>query len=197
MSAEDERPATVSEEETSLRPDGGRWMRGLGLAFVTLAVVALVSLLAFGLLNEDESGMGAASLNQEAPDFTLNLFGGGTFTLSENRGQPVVMNIWASWCVSCRQEAADKEQGWRAFRDQGVIFVGVNVMDNRDAAEAFLEEFDISYPNGPDESDIYFDYGATGTPETFFINRDGVIVQKFMGPLNAEQLSASVEELLQ
>ena len=197
MSAEDERPTTVSEEETSLRPDGGRWTRGLGLALVALVVVALVSLLAFGLLNEGESGMGAASLDREAPDFTLNLFDGGTFTLSENRGQPVVMNIWASWCVSCRQEAADKEQGWRAFRDRGVIFVGVNVMDSRGDAEAFLEEFDITYPNGPDESDIYFDYGAMGTPETFFIDRDGVIVQKFMGPLNAEQLSASVEELLQ
>jgi len=196
VSAEGERPTTVSEEETSLRPDWGRWTRGLGLAFVALVVVALVSLLAFGLLNEGETGMGAASLNREAPDFTLTLFDGGTFTLSENRGQPVVMNIWASWCDSCRQEAADKEQGWRAFRDQGVIFVGVNVMDNRGDAEAFLEEFDITYPNGPDESDIYFRYGATGTPETFFIDRDGVIVQKFMGPLNAEQLSAFVEELL-
>jgi cytochrome c biogenesis protein CcmG/thiol:disulfide interchange protein DsbE len=197
VSAEDERPATVSEDETSLRPDWGRWTRGLGLALVALAVAALVSLLAFGLLNEGESGMGAASLNREAPDFTLNLFGGGTFTLSENRGQPVVMNIWASWCDSCRQEAADMEQDWRSFRDQGVIFVGVNVMDSRGDAEAFLEQFDITYPNGPDESDIYFQYGAMGTPETFFIDRDGVIVQKFMGPLKAEQLSASVEELLQ
>jgi len=196
VSAEDERPTTVSEEETPVRRDWGRWTRGLGLALVALVVVALVSLLAFGLLNEDESGMGVVGLNREAPDFTLNLFDGGTFTLSENRGQPVVMNIWASWCVSCRQEAADMEQGWRAFRDQGVIFVGVNVMDSRGDAEAFLEQFDISYPNGPDESDIYFRYGAMGTPETFFINRDGVIVQKFMGPLNAEQLSASVEELL-
>ena len=59
----------------------------------------------------------------------------------------------------------------------------------------FLREFDITYPNGPDENDIYFDYGATGIPETFFINRDGVIVLKFLGPLNAEQLSAFVEEL--
>jgi cytochrome c biogenesis protein CcmG/thiol:disulfide interchange protein DsbE len=140
--------------------------------------------------------MGAASLNREAPDFTLNLFGGGTFTLSENHGQPVVMSIWASWCDSCRQEAADVEEVWRSFQDQGVIFVGVNVMDSRGDAEAFLEEFEITYPNGPDESDIYLYYGATGTPETFFINRDGVIVQKFMGPISAEQLSASVEDLL-
>jgi cytochrome c biogenesis protein CcmG/thiol:disulfide interchange protein DsbE len=168
----------------------------LGFAFVALVVAALVSLLAFGLVNEGEGGTGSAMLNREAPDFTLDLFGGGTFTLSGNRGQPVVMNIWASWCESCRQEAADMEQSWRSFQDRGVIFVGVNVMDSRGDAEAFLEQFDITFPNGPDESDIYLRYGATGTPETFFINRDSVIVEKFMGPLDAEQLSASVDELL-
>ena len=195
MSAQGERLAPVSQE-ASLRPGRGRWMGGLVFAFVALVVAALLSLLAFGLLNEGEGQMGAAQLNQQAPDFTLNLFDGGAFTLSENRGQPVVMNIWASWCQSCRQEAADVEEGWRAFRDQGVVFVGVNVMDSRADAEAFLKQFDVTYPNGPDESDIYLRYGATGTPETFFIDRDGVIVQKFMGPLTAEQLSALVEDLL-
>ncbi len=195
MSVGSERLTAVSEE-TSARQDWGRWTRGVGLAFVALAIAALVSLLAFGLLNEGGSDTGAASLNREAPDFTLNLFDGGTFTLSENRGQPVVMNIWASWCQSCRQEAADMEEGWRSYRDQGIVFVGVNVMDSRGDAEAFLEQFEITYPNGPDESDIYLQYGATGTPETFFINRDGVIVQKYMGPLTADRLSAFVEELL-
>lgn len=197
MAVEGERPTTVSEGETSLRPDGGRWIRGLGLAVVALAVAALVSLLAFGLVNEGDSGTGAAMLNREAPDFTLNLFDGGTFTLSENRGQPTVVNVWASWCDTCREEASVLEQGWRSFQDQGVVFVGVNVMDSRGDAEAFLEQFDITFPNGPDESDIYFQYGATGTPETYFINRDGIMVQKIVGPVDARQLSASVEELLQ
>ena len=196
MSADGERPTTVSEEEAPLRQDLGRWRSGLSFALVAFVLAAFVGLLAFGLINEDDSTTGAASLNREAPDFTLALFDGGTFTLSENGGQPVVMNIWASWCQSCRQEAADMERVWRSFRDQGVIFVGVNVMDSRADAEVFLEQFDVTYPNGPDESDIYFRYGATGTPETFFIDRDGVLVQRFMGPLTAEQVSASVEELL-
>jgi cytochrome c biogenesis protein CcmG/thiol:disulfide interchange protein DsbE len=196
VSVEGERLATVPEEETSPPTGRGRWIAGLGFVFIVVVVAALVSLLAFGLHNEGEGEMGAASLNREAPDFTLNLFDGGTFTLSENRGRPVVVNIWASWCQSCQQEAADVEEGWRSFRDQGVVFIGVNVMDSRADAEAFLERFGITYPNGPDESDIYFQYGATGTPETFFIDRDGVIVQKFVGPLTAERLSALVEELL-
>ncbi len=196
-SAEDERPAVALEAESPLQPTRRRWTRGLGVAPVAFVVLAVVGLLSFGLLSEGGRGSGVLRMSRGAPDFTLNLFDGGTFTLSEKRGQPVVMNIWASWCHSCREEAPVLEQGWRSYRDRGVKFVGVNVMDSRGDAEAFLEEFKITYPNGTDESDIYFDYGAVGVPETFFINRDGVIVLKFFGPLDAEQLSALVEELWQ
>ncbi len=194
---EGESPVIVVGEDAAPRPGWHRWTRGLGFAFVGLVILALVALLAFGMLNKGERGSGLMRLSKEAPDFTLTLFDGGTFNLSENRGQPVVMNIWASWCESCRAEAADVEQAWRSYRDQGVVFVGVNVMDNEGDAKDYLEEFDVTYPNGPDDSDIYFDYGATGTPETFFIDRDGVIVLKYLGPLNREQMSAFVEELLQ
>jgi cytochrome c biogenesis protein CcmG/thiol:disulfide interchange protein DsbE len=135
-------------------------------------------------------------LNRDAPDFTLNLVDGGTFTLSENRGRPVVVNFWSAWCDSCRAEAPVLERGWRSFQDRGVIFVGINVMNDRSDAEAFIKDFDVTYANGPDESDIRFDYGTTGHPETFFINRDGVIILKYVGPLNDEQLFDSVEELL-
>lgn len=194
MSADGETPVIALEEEAALRPAWRRWTRGLGFAFVGLVVVALVALLALGLLNKGESGAGVLRLTKEAPDFTLNLFDGGTFTLSENRGAPVVVNFWASWCDSCREEAAALERSWRSLQDQGVIFVGVNVMDSRGDAEAFLEQFDITYPNGPDESDIFFEYGAAGTPETFFVNRDGVIVLKYVGPMTEEQLLAFAEE---
>ncbi len=190
-----ERPALMLEE-AALQPAWRRWTRGLGFAFAGLVVLALVSLLAFSMLNKGESGGGPLRLNKDAPDFALNLFDGGTFTLAENRGQPVVMNIWASWCDSCADEASVLEQSWRSFRDRGVIFVGVSVMDNGGDAEVFLKEFDVTYPNGLDESDIYSEYGATGIPETFFITRGGVIVQKFMGPLKPDQLTAFVEELL-
>ncbi len=197
MSSEGEGPTVILEKETAATPAWRRLTRGLGFTFVGLVLVSLVGLLAFGLMNKSEGESGVLRLKRDAPDFTLNLFDGGTFTLSEKRGQPVVMNIWSSWCQSCRDEAPVLERGWRDFKDRGVIFVGVNVMDDRSDAEAFMREFNVSYANGPDESGIRFDYGTTGHPETFFINRDGVIVLKYIGPLNDEHMSAYVEELLQ
>ena len=196
MSWEGEGPTVVLEDETALQPAWRRLTRGLGFAFVGLVVLALVGLLTFGVINKGEGESSILRLKRDAPDFTLNLFDGNSFTLSENRGHPVVMNIWASWCQACRDEAPVLEGGWREFQDRGVVFVGVDYNDNRGDAEEFLREFDITYPNGPDESGIFFEYGATGVPETFFINRDGVIVLKYAGPLNDEQLAAFVEELL-
>lgn len=176
-------------------PAWARWTRRLGFAFVVAVALGLVALLAYGLANKGEAGAGPLRLNRAAPDFTLNLFGGGSFTFSDNRGKPVVLNIWASWCEACRDEADELEQAWRDYRDEGVVFVGVNVLDNDAGARKYIEEFGITYPNGPDEGSIYFDYGATGVPETFFINREGVIVLKYAGPLTAESLSAFIEEV--
>ncbi len=196
MSHKAQQPLLAVEEIPAVEPGWERWTRALGFGFVALVVIGLIGLLSYGLLNKGGEG-GALKLNRDAPDFSLNLFSGGTFTLSENLGKPVVMNIWASWCDSCRDEAPVLEQGWWTFRDKGVVFVGVDVMDKREDALKFIEEFNVTYPNGPDESDIYFDYGTTGVPETFFINREGKIVMKFMGPMTSEQLSGFVEELLQ
>lgn len=196
MSQEGERPGSAVEEKAARQPAWAAWTRALGFAFVALVVLALVTLLAYSLVNKGESGTGALRLNRDAPDFTLDLFEGGTFTLAENRGKPVVVNFWASWCDTCRDEAPVLEQGWRSFSDKGVVFVGVNVMDNRADALKFIEEFDVSYPNGPDKHNIYFKYGATGVPETFFIDRQGKIILRFVGPLNAEQLATFVGELL-
>ncbi|MDI6857461.1 MAG: TlpA disulfide reductase family protein [Dehalococcoidia bacterium] len=176
-------------------PAWARWTRRLGFAFVVAVALGLVALLAYGLANKGEAGAGPLRLNRAAPDFTLSLFDGGSFTLSENRGKPVVLNIWASWCEACRDEADELEQAWRDYRDEGVVFVGVNVLDNDADARKYIEEFGITYPNGPDEGSIYFDYGATGVPETFFINREGVIVLKYAGPLSTDSLSAFIEEV--
>jgi cytochrome c biogenesis protein CcmG/thiol:disulfide interchange protein DsbE len=132
-----------------------------------------------------------------APDFTLPLFDGGQITLSELRGQVVVINVWASWCLPCRDEASVLENGWQRYRDRDVTFIGIDYMDTEPAARAFMEEFGITYPNGPDlGSRIAEAYNVQGVPETFFVTPQGEIADAHVGPLSEAQLTAILERLL-
>jgi cytochrome c biogenesis protein CcmG/thiol:disulfide interchange protein DsbE len=176
---------------------GGGLVRILGFGFVAAVVLALVLMLGYGLASKHGS-TGNSLLGREAPNFTLELFDGNTLTLSDLRGQPVVVNFWASWCPSCREEAPDLEKVWRDYKDQGVAFVGVDVSDTRQDALDYIKEFDITYSNGPDPGKkIYDAYGVTGFPETFFVSRQGIVVRKFVGPLDQQTLASFVEDLLQ
>ena len=172
------------------------WGRWIALAVGVVLLLVVVAPLAYGLFSGRGDASGAILLRRSAPDFTLNLFRGGTFALSEARGSPVVVNFWSSWCSSCREEAPYLEQAWRQYRDRGVVFVGVNIWDEREDALRFLDEFNITYPNGPDEASIFVAYGATGVPETFFINADGMIVYRYVGPLSPQRLSDLVGDIL-
>lgn len=134
---------------------------------------------------------------REAPDFTLELYSGEQLRLADLRGKPVMVNFWASWCPPCRQEAPLLERTWREYEEKGVVFIGVNIWDNEDDAQAFLREFDITYPNGPDpRGKISIDYGLTGIPETYFIDREGKIMRKWIGPFTEEALQAFLDEIV-
>lgn len=134
-----------------------------------------------------------------APDFTLPLLEGqGSITLSDLGGQPVLLNFWASWCVACKEEAPVLAEGWRKWRDTGVIFLGVNTQDSRSAAIAFEERYGVEYQSVVDENGkVTYAYGVTGFPETFFIDRRGMIVAKYVGPMNGPTLDAYVGALVE
>ena len=141
---------------------------------------------------------GVADVDVEvARDFTLDLHGGGTFTLSSLRGKVVLVDFWASWCAPCRQEAPVLEQTYRDYAGTDVEFIGVNIWDLPDSAAAYVEEFGIGYPNGVDGGGkIAIDYGVKGIPEKFFIDRDGVVRQKFVGPIRPDKLKDALDRLL-
>lgn len=179
-------PLQVSKENKLQTRQWGRFA-----AYGLLAV--LLGFLTWGLLNAYEGPVEAGM----APDFTITTYGGEAYTLSELRGQVVVINFWASWCDPCREEAAYLENTWRKYRDQGVVFIGVDYVDTEREALAYLDEFGITYPNGPDLGTRISDtYRIQGVPETFFVAKNGELRGNHIGPLEPPQLDEKIEELL-
>ena len=160
---------------------------------VVLAVVGLIALLGWGLVRVQKGPVERCT----APDFTLTSFEGETLTLSQLRGRVVIINFWASWCIPCREEAAYLEKTWRKYKDQGVVFIGVDYVDTEKAALAYIDEFDITYFNGPDlGTRISQLYRIKGVPETYYVAKDGTVRGNHIGPLTAPSLDQKIEELL-
>ncbi len=164
----------------------GRWAVYTGIA-------ALFAFLALGLLNAYKGPVDSG----KAPDFTLTTFDGRDVTLSKLRGQVVVINFWASWCVPCRDEAPYLEKTWRKYRDRGVVFIGVDYVDTEKGALAFIKEFDITYLNGTDIGTRISDaYHIKGVPETYFVAKNGDLRGNNIGPLTAPALDNKIDALL-
>lgn len=165
----------------------------LTLVIGGLFIVGLLAVFGWKMVNENQTMV----IDGPAPDFTLPLFEGGEMTLSELKGQVVVVNFWASWCIPCRDEAPFLEEAWRKYRDQGVVFIGIDYLDTDKDAKAFMKEFEVSYPNGPDlGTKIAQKYHISGVPETFFIAKDGRMGDMEIGPLTKARLVQAIEELL-
>jgi cytochrome c biogenesis protein CcmG/thiol:disulfide interchange protein DsbE len=131
-----------------------------------------------------------------APQFELTTFEGDQITLSELQGQIVVVNFWASWCVECYDEAPLLEEAYQDFKDQGVVFLGVDYLDTEKEAQVYISQYGITYPNGYDlRSEISETFQLTGVPETFFIDRDGSIHHVQIGPIERPQLYQLLQDL--
>ncbi|MBI3739464.1 MAG: TlpA family protein disulfide reductase [Chloroflexi bacterium] len=164
-----------------------------GLILTFAIVLALLGLLAWGLVQAQAGPRESGT----APDFTIIGFDGRTVTLSELRGRVVIINFWASWCPPCREEAAYLEETWRKYKDEGVVFIGVDYVDTEKEALAYIKEFDITYINGPDiGTRIAQAYNIKGVPETYYVARNGELRGVHIGPLKSPELDDKIEELL-
>jgi cytochrome c biogenesis protein CcmG, thiol:disulfide interchange protein DsbE len=136
--------------------------------------------------------------SRKAPGFTLpDLASGRSVSLSDFRGRIVVLNVWASWCLPCREEAPGLQATWQAYRSRGVQFLGSDYADDRYAARAFIDEFGITYPSVFDPSgELAADYGFFGLPSTFVIDGSQRIRVRFTGYVTARDLREILDEFL-
>ena len=164
---------------------------------VGLALVALLGLMIWGIGKRAAGTVGSVPVAiRPAPPFSLTLLDGRQFDLAAARGKPVVINFWASWCIPCEEEAAVLEQASRAYRDR-VVLIGVNVQDTEPLARDFLRRFGVTYPNGRDATGaIAVEYGMSGVPETYFVDRDGQLVRKWQGALDEARLRSFLDDLV-
>lgn len=173
--------------------------KSVGSGALFLVMIGFIVLLAIGLFNRSAvTGLsGFRLINKPAPDFTLPLLDGGEISMAQIEGQPVVINFWASWCAPCVEESPVLEKAWRDSKDDGVMFIGVQIQDTENAGRRWLDEFDITYPNGLDKKgEITIDYGVIGIPVTFFVNKMGVVERRFVGAVKQQQMSAWIDELV-
>ncbi len=178
-------------------PPPRRRRRLVWLVLVLGCMVALFALLAVGLQPRTSTLL----QGNPAPEFRLTAFNGEfegqSFSSAGLRGHIIVLNMWASWCVECEKEAAVLEQAWQDYRSRDVWFLGVDYLDTDTAGMEYLRRFDVTYPNGPDiGSQIYQSFRCTGVPETFFIDRNGVVQHVQIGPIGQPELAGLLDRLL-
>jgi cytochrome c biogenesis protein CcmG, thiol:disulfide interchange protein DsbE len=130
---------------------------------------------------------------QALPEFTLADY---RHALGELRGTPVVVNVWASWCGPCRQEAPLLAAAHRRLGER-VRFLGIDVLDERDAARAFMREFGWTYPSVYDPAGAIRDgLGLLGQPVTLFYDAEGTLVRTWTGPLSEHELESDLDAIV-
>jgi thiol-disulfide isomerase/thioredoxin len=178
--------------------DSRRWFAFMALALVagvvwTLRSAVPASATTGGLTPSPRVGFAA-------PDFSLDLLGGGHVTLSDLRGKVVIVNLWASWCPPCRAEMPALQRVYEANGARGLEILAVNTtfQDSEAGAAQFVREYGLTFPVPLDRTgEVSRSYLLRALPTTFFIDRGGVIRQVVIGgPMSETTIQTAVEDLL-
>ena len=161
-----------------------------------LIVAAIVAVLFLGL-GKDPQHIDSPLIGRPAPGFALKAVGTGeTIDLAQLRGKPVILNFWATWCRPCWDEHPVLTANAQMLGDK-VQFVGVVFQDEESKIKDFLQQRGWAYPTLVDQAGkTAIAYGVGGVPETYFLDKNGVIVAKFAGPMSADDIQTNLQKAL-
>ena len=194
-----------------------RWLRGMagGAAarWMVVLLLGVIFLVTAGCLGGSKNFVGAGEaraaapvstgasatgpkVGAPAPDFALKDLEGRTVRLSELRGKPVLLNFWATWCPPCEMEMPDLEKAYRKYQGEGVAFLGIDYGESGDTVRKYVREhgYSWSFLLDPDMQAVR-SYRVFGVPTTYFVDREGILRDVYLGPLDADALEAKLAEI--
>jgi len=164
---------------------------------VFLAILAVIGVLAYGLLSE---GTPQLEAGEPVPAPELERLGEpGTGSIADYRGRWVLVNVWASWCTPCRDEAPDLRRFNRRHSGADFAMIGIDTQDGTEPALGFVDELGLDWDHLRDPSGRYSreELGTTGVPETFVVDPDGNLALHFPGVIDADWLDDEVAPLIE
>jgi peroxiredoxin len=169
----------------------------MSIRILAVFLVLPIALLGTSCADSSPAQPQGVSVGNRARDFTLESLNGNKVSLSDYRGQVVLVNLWATWCPPCQDEIPDLEAVYQARQDDGLVVLGVNVGESRQAVAPFVAELGITYPILLDtQSQLMDEYRVLGLPISILVDREGIIRERHTGGLTAEQLEGYLAEVL-
>lgn len=176
-------------------------VRGVGRLprwyYAAAAIAPFLILAAWGAVMLPRPAPMLARVGEPAPAFALADLDGNPLSLGDLRGRPVIINFWASDCIPCIEEFPLLTAVAAAHEGDQLAVVGIVVRDSSEAAREFLARMGATWPSAIDPGDVVASqYGIIGPPDSFFINRDGIVVSRHIGPLSAVDLESRLAGIL-
>lgn len=171
--------------------------------FKFIGIILLLFLIAISCSSPEltdisqEEKKSQASEPKPAQDFTLKDLNGNEVKLSSLKGKAVIINFWATWCHPCREEIPDLQRGYDENKDKGLIILGVNIKEKESKVSKFAKDYKMTYPILLDIDGTTSDaYRVFGIPMSFFIDRNGLVKDSFIGMLTKEEISKKLAMIL-